>query len=79
MFGYRLIKESELKRYRRAWIIQSKATECRDVFSGWKDLDIIWSYLFDETYFGGIYRARKDYAKARGTDEYGVTKDEKEN
>ncbi len=40
-------------------------------FSGWRDLDIIWDYIFAETYFGSISSCRSDYAKARGTNAYG--------
>lgn len=43
-------------------------------FSGWVDLDIIWEYIFNDTYFGGISDTREKYAKARNTGVYGEKK-----
>lgn len=71
LFGYTLVKTTELKAYKRAAATRQKLTEVHRWFSGWTDLDIIWEYLFAETYFGGISSCREKYADARKTNEYG--------
>ena len=42
-------------------------------FSGFRDLDIIWNYVYGKR-SGSIDSVRYDYAKARGTDVYGKPK-----
>lgn len=42
-------------------------------FSGFRDLDIIWDYVYGKR-DGSIDSVRYDYAKARGTDVYGKPK-----
>lgn len=71
IFNYRLVHKDKLKQLQRSDIKLYKVVELHRWFSGWKDLDIIWNYIFGDTNFGGIQRARYDYAKARNTDEYG--------
>ncbi len=71
IFNLRIMRESEYQELRRAHTKFNKVILCYRWFSGWKDLDIIWNYIFDDVNFGGIERARIDYAKARKTDEYG--------
>ena len=72
IFGWVLIRKEELEEYQKAYHVKNRLIECHRWFSGWKDLDIIWDYLFKESYFGGIDAAREDYAKKRGTNRYGV-------
>lgn len=74
MFGFTVVRTSRLKELERLEVKASKFWQVHRWFSGWRDLDIIWNYLIEDTNFGGIERARKDYAEARRTDEYGVTK-----
>ena len=42
-------------------------------FSGFRDLDIIWDYIYGKR-GGSIDSVRYEYAKARGTDVYGKPK-----
>lgn len=67
MFGWSLIKTEEL---RAMQIKEIKLNEVHRWFSGWKDLEIIWDYIYNDTFYG-ISRTREEYAKARNTDEYG--------
>jgi len=60
------------KEFERLATKYQKLIKCQRWFSGWKDLDIIWKYILDDINFGGIEKAREDYAKARNTDEYGT-------
>ena len=60
------------KEFERLTVKYQKTLQCHRWFAGWKDLDIIWKYILDDINFGGIETARKDYAKARNTDEYGT-------
>lgn len=69
LFGYVIIKKEEWNRMK---IKEQKFWQLHRWFSGWRDLEIIWNYLIDDTNFGGIERARKDYAEARKTNEYGT-------
>lgn len=71
LFGWTLVRNDELKELHKAYVCQQTTIRCRDWFSGWKDLDIIWDYILSETYFGDISSARDKYAKARNTDAYG--------
>lgn len=71
MMGWALIRKSEFKEYKRCHAVYQRVVGCHRWFSGWKDLDIIWNYLFTETYYGDIGSARDKYADARHTDEYG--------
>lgn len=70
MFGWTLIRKEDLKEFERRYFISARASECHRWFSGWKDLDVIWDYLLYQKSFG-IERARMEYARLRGTDEYG--------
>ena len=74
LFGWSIIRESELKRLQDCDVKIQKFWQVHRWFSGWQDLDIIWHYLVEDTNFGGIELARKEYAKARGTNEYGSPK-----
>ena len=60
------------KEFERLTVKYQKLIQCHRWFAGWEDLDIIWKYILDDINFGGIETARKDYAKARNTDEYGT-------
>lgn len=71
MFGWTLIREAELKEYRRCAAITQTVLQCHRWFSGWKDLDIIWDYVLGNRDIGGIWETREEYAVARGTDAYG--------
>lgn len=74
MFGFSIIRTSTLKEYEAAYVKFSKVHELYRWFAGWSDLDIIWDYIYRDTYFGGISEARSKYAKARNTNEYGKEK-----
>lgn len=76
MFGFKIIRESEYEELVRCSVKFQKILQCHRWFSGWHDLDIIWNYIMQDINFGGIERARRDYATARGTDEYGRTPNE---
>lgn len=71
LFGWSLIRTKDLEVYKAHRIKFMKLVQCNRWFSGWRDLDIIWKYIFDDVNYGGIEKAREDYAKARGTDVYG--------
>ena len=71
MFGFTIISNKELAALNLNQIKMQKFLMVHRWFAGWKDLDIIWDYLIEDTNYGGIERARKDYAEARKTDEYG--------
>lgn len=79
MFGYRfiVIHKDDWKDIERAVYIKNRLVEVHLWFSGWRDLEIIWDYVFAETYFGSIGSARSKYAEARGTDDYGVPNENK--
>lgn len=77
LFGWSIIRTKDLNKYERCYVNLLKVTDCHRWFAGWKDLDIIWKYILEDINFGGIERAREDYANARGTDEYGKLKDKK--
>lgn len=70
MFGYSLIKTEEFKRLRDADIRVRRVHLLVRWFSGWKDLDIIWNYIFKGD--GFMDHVRMDYARARNTNEYGA-------
>lgn len=72
MIPFRIVSVKRLKYLEQLEVKQIKFWQIHRWFAGWRDLDIIWDYLIKDTNFGGIERARQDYAKARGTDEYGV-------
>jgi hypothetical protein len=74
LFGLWITTEKTYRRYIQLETKTYKFWQVHRWFSGWRDLDIIWDYLIKDTNFGGIERARKDYAEARGTDEYGKIK-----
>ena len=71
LFGFAIVSKKRLERLECLEVKVAKFYQVHRWFSGWKDLDIIWDYLIQDTNFGGIEMARKDYAEARRTDEYG--------
>lgn len=71
MFGWTLICREEKEYLELCAVKYQKVVSCHRWFAGWKDLDIIWDYIMQDTNFGGIDRAREDYAIARETDRYG--------
>jgi hypothetical protein len=71
MFGYTIVRKDYLERLERNHTKLRKLVYVTSWFSGWRDLKIIWDYVFTETYYGGIESCRREYAKSRGTDEYG--------
>jgi hypothetical protein len=71
LFGWTIIRVSEKEHFRKLQTKESKFWQVHRWFAGWRDLDIIWKYLIDETNVGGIERARRCYAAARNTNEYG--------
>ena len=74
MFGWTLIRKKRLEKLEWYVIRISSLSECRRWFSGFKDLEIIWNYVMGKREAGTISNARDDYAKARETDAYGVSK-----
>lgn len=74
ILGFRIIRESTYRDLVRADNKFRKVLSCNRWFAGWRDLDIIWNYIIQDTNFGGIEKARSDYARARGTNEYGEVK-----
>jgi len=77
MFGYTLIKKDRLRILEQNSRAMDRLVQVVDWFSGWEDLRIIWKYIFmpDGMHIGGISRCREDYAKERGTNEYGKPKE----
>lgn len=71
LFGWSIIRTSELEILKKNSTRISRLTEVYRWFAGWKDLDIIWSYIIEDNYYGGIDSARKRYARLRGTGIYG--------
>lgn len=71
MFGYTIISKKRLKDLETHELQILYVWQVHRWFAGWKDLDIIWDWVFSKRDFGGISGARSEYAKARGTDEYG--------
>ncbi len=72
-FGFRIIREEEYQSLIQDYQVAHKVLRVRRWFSGWKDLDIIWDYLFDKSR-EDVSPTRQEYARARGTDEYGNVK-----
>lgn len=73
MISFRIISTKRLKHLESLEVKVAKFWQVHRWFSGWKDLDIIWDYLIKDTNYGGIEKARNDYAAARQTNEYGQT------
>lgn len=71
IFKWKIITNDEYVYLRHCEIKYQKLLLVRDWFSGWEDLRIIFRYILRNTNYGGIESARKEYAEARGTDEYG--------
>lgn len=71
IFGFTIVSTKRLKQLELYEVKVQKFWQVHRWFAGWRDLDVIWRYLIADTNFGGIERAREDYAKARGTDCYG--------
>ncbi len=74
VFGLSLVSTKELKRLQRQDTRVQSLLNIHRWFAGWRDLDIIWDYVFAETYYGSIGSCRDKYAEARGTNEYGRLK-----
>ena len=74
MFGFVIIRKKELESLRYSQIKMQKFWLVHRWFAGWTDLEFIFNYIIEDVNFGGIERARKDYAEARNTDEYGKEK-----
>ena len=72
IFGWSIIRTSELDGYEGYKFKRAKLAMARRWFSGWVDLDIIWDYIANDDYFGGIEAAREEYAKVRDTNVYGI-------
>ena len=68
-FGYRIIRESQYQNLTKAWAVECRLLQAYRWFSGWKDLDCLFTFCF----LGNkkIEDVRKEYAIARNTDEYG--------
>lgn len=76
IFGYTILilTEEEMQDIADAKGIRLRAVQAYRWFSGWKDLDVLFDYLLGlplERPWGNVEYARKEYAKRRGTDEYG--------
>lgn len=76
IFGYTILilNEEEVQDIVDAKGIRLRAVQAYLWFSGWKDLDVLFDYLLGlplEQPWGNTADVRKEYAKRRGTDEYG--------
>jgi hypothetical protein len=69
MLGWSLVRTKELEYLRQNRVCRQRVVNLHRWFSGWKDLDIIWDYIFEGR--GFVDQVREQYAKARGTDVYG--------
>lgn len=76
LFGWSLIRTKDLRKYEDNECAIQKLIVAHRWLTGWKDLDIIWEYIFNRNNFGGIELTRSVYAMARNTDEYGRKLDE---
>lgn len=54
---------------RQKTAIADRVAEAERWFSGFKDLDVIWDYIYGRR--SSISEVRDDYARARNTDVYG--------
>lgn len=68
IFGWTLIRTSE---YEELSGLEIRASVLHRWFAGWQDLEVIWGYLFKPNSGWCISQARREYAEARRTDEYG--------
>ena len=71
VFGYEVMKADDAWRLER---VSNRAAECHRWFSGFKDLDLIWDYIFQTGGPHDINEVRRRYAEMRGTDQYGKAK-----
>lgn len=67
MFGLSIVRTERLKELEKCERQIQTLVQVRYWFSGWRDLDIIWDYIFADTYFGSIGSCRTKYADARAT------------
>lgn len=58
--------------------IADRAATAHRWLSGFKDLDIIWDYIFGTSGYSDIDGVRTAYARARNTDVYGKPKSDGE-
>lgn len=72
MFGFTIISKERLKDLEDCERCFGHMMQVHRWFSGWTDLDIIWDWILSKRDFGGISGARQEYARARGTNEYGT-------
>lgn len=77
MFGLTIVRKSYLEDLEKRGRIVDRLSLVHRWFAGWRDLDIIWDYLYmkDGWYSGTIDSVRVKYAEARGTNEYGKRTD----
>lgn len=68
MFGYSIIKTEKLERLKA---IEERAYMAHRWLSGFKDLDIIWDWIFGKSRHSYTDAMRSEYAKIRNTTEYG--------
>lgn len=59
---------------RQQTYIAERVGQCHRWFSGFKDLDIIWDYIYGKR--DNISDTRDAYARFRGTDVYGKRKED---
>lgn len=76
LFGWSLIRTKDLRKHEANESIIQNLIVAHRWLTGWRDLDIIWDYVFNKQPHDGIGLTRKVYAKARNTDEYGRKLDE---
>lgn len=76
LFGLSIITTQRLKELEQCEVKIHKFNQVYRWFAGWRDLDIIWEYLVNDINFGGIERARENYAIARNTTVYGEAKND---
>lgn len=71
LFGYVLVKKTYLAERELSHMKLYYMATHIPWFSGWKDLEVLWDHFLRGKSFGGVSKARYDYARMRGTDEYG--------
>ena len=71
IFGLWITTDETYKEYRYLKIKQIKFRDVTTWFNGWPDLKIIWNYVQEDTNFGGIAEARREYARLRETSVHG--------
>ena len=74
-----IVAEIVTESRRQKTTIADNVAEAHRWLSGFKDLDMIWDYIFGTSQYHNIDALRSAYARERGTDVYGkaMTSEEK--